>query len=542
MDQFDTLSKDNVNTYFSWPIPSLKLHQIYDALLESYITTIRNHKNNIQSYDIATVISLALSIETVKVIQSTYLADSFVQKPVEPTHDKTFEMAKQFAEGHVPNLEGLTLNLMKGFHVPVWRKIGQFIKDILNKNSKMKKCLSRRRFKKSPISFILSDVAMQYNKENGNSLYFYRLQNFFLPPKSNLMLLNIDDSPLARQLMSITSNTLKKHTADGYFKLANQYMLNWLSATWTYTDFYLSSLEKRMNYLPNTIFVGTAGIVWYRLLARFLRRKNKEVVRIAHGCGSGCYASPQEQGHFELEDCTTFVTWTENHAKGYRAIFSGKSTVQSVIPNIYAIKGTDLLLRRAQYQNKRSALKGSPNIIPQKILVALPAQRGAIYNRTANESLLDVPIWEFASTLCEFLNTAGYEATLKPHPEECKEISINNIFNKLKANIMFEGNFENIYHDFDTILFLSPRSTIFSTMLLSQKKVIYLDLGCANFLPPAYDLLKKSCHIVKGHVNNRGLITIDWEALQEALSSSPFEDSPFSSYYYYDNVCPGLNI
>ena len=88
-------------------------------------------------------------------------------------------------------------------------------------------------------------------------------------------------------------------------------------------------------------------------------------------------------------------------------------------------------------------------------------------------------------------------------------------------------------HLADAFLFVSPQSTTFVAMLASGKPMVFVDPGLFEWVPEAYEMLRRRCRIVRGWFDDANRLQVDWDELRGAIQESgDLMDTTFFDSYY----------
>ena len=531
-EQLESISIANIEKYHIWPVKQQHLLAVHFLLLEELCTYIR--KISVENIDIPILINFHLSSEIIRLIKSSILAREIKKSGQLVSLDRTFNTANSLSLNEPPVLEGLPIYLKRGFSLSSFRKVIHLIKDVItSSNDNIGKCLFQSDFENNFITFIKTDMVNHYAQEANTRILFYRHQYLFAD------IGGIDknafcNSETFKALLGIGNKYIENYCINDHVEISKTYLQNWLSNSWNYISHYMMMLENRIKVLPKSVGVGTAGNMWYRMLARFMIKKGVNVFRFDHGAGRSQYNDELQQANFDFEDCTKFITYTKSHAIEYGLIYKSKTTVSETCPELLFLKENKLFAKRAQVSTFNESHQQKTNSTP-KVLIIVPLFGGATYHACAKEDLSDLCILHMIGKITEFIESKNFSVALKPHPVEgAHRYNSGKHLTSLTTAEIIQENFEKIYKRYDILVLLQPTTTIFSTIMLSGKYLIYIDLGYSEFSLHANNLLKKSCNIVSAQKDEQGLVSINWDELSNALENyrSSHTNAVFGDHYF----------
>lgn len=533
-DQFSKFDLKDIEKYFEWPIPHESLISIQYDILQEMIAAIRGANSEGDCYDIAVVIFLSFSMEIIRVIQSSHLAENIRRNPIIESVTSSYELTKSlYLKNESVKISGKAGQLTKGFSKSYAKKYGRVFKYYfkLNNSNIRLKCGS---VNNHVVTFLLDEMAHTYANNFEEKLIYYPLDEIFIQPSKRELEKIQTLSSLRDALYKIAIKNLDMHASKQFRTVSQRHIVTWLDTAWNYTGFYLNLLRRKFKRLPTSVCVGSGAAIWYRIIARFMIGKGVEVIRFDHGSSNSFYDNTIEQAHFEFEDCSKFYTFFDMHAKLYRNTFKGDLTVQNEPPVIGYIGQNDIFKNR-----HNSGIKRATNLIEglehtKKVLFIVNLFSGENYYMCSPKKLCDVSLYHFTRTVYEYITSLGIQLTLKPHPSIQKQ---PHAYEYLKSFCPIEqinfDPFEDTYFKYDTILFSNPKSTVFSTIMSSGKKIIYIDIGAGNFLREVKELFEMTAHIVNGDVRHSGLVKIDWVSMKAALESPSIKTNDFQKKYLF---------
>lgn len=127
----------------------------------------------------------------------------------------------------------------------------------------------------------------------------------------------------------------------------------------------------------------------------------------------------------------------------------------------------------------------------------------------------DIVAMDWQLRLLSYLTENDHTVLVKQHPNS--EIRMPDHFFETSKVINVEGRFEDVYQQADIILTDYSGSTTFGAALKSKKPVIFVDFGYSQLLAKEYELLQKSCYVIKGKFLEDNRVDINWNDLKAGL-------------------------
>ena len=139
--------------------------------------------------------------------------------------------------------------------------------------------------------------------------------------------------------------------------------------------------------------------------------------------------------------------------------------------------------------------------------------------------LMPIPVaFDWQARLFRMLQDMGHRVTQKPHPESYGPTPP--VFAQKFGVPALSGRFEDIYDDYDILLFDFPMQTCFGFALRTEKPVVLIDFGVAEYKPELRALLERRCAVVPGRYDALNRAHVDPAALKQAIERAPFLHDP----------------
>lgn len=308
------------------------------------------------------------------------------------------------------------------------------------------------------------------------------------------------------------------------------YLRDWLVQAMGLSRVRLTAILNQPGGLPRHLWTGNGGSVWNRIIRHATRRLGGCVTGHDHGNGTGHLVSILPT-LTEFESCDTFVTFTPTQAE---ALLKGLRPDLLIPPKAPKIIAAPFL------RDGSSSAKGvHPRRPRPEINGAMPAIRTIMYPSSfyngdrPNYGVLipDIVALDWEARLFSHLNHWDYRVLHKPHPASAGLPPAG--FAQAFGGTTLLERFESVMHLADAFLFVSPQSTTFVAMLASGKPMVFVDPGLFEWVPEAYEMLRRRCRIVRGWFDDANRLQVDWDELRGAIQESgDLMDTTFFDSYY----------
>ena len=329
------------------------------------------------------------------------------------------------------------------------------------------------------------------------------------------------DNPMTRDLIDLIDACYR--AADTSFgDTTREVLTDWLTTTLAAARWHLEALLRHERRLPKRLWTGPGGNVWGRSLRHAVRRAGGHITSHDHWTSVG-FLREHRKACIDLDCCDTYVTMTEEQARGIAAGARRDHLIQAELPELRWIAP------RAPASTPPDRQDTAP--APRTLLYVMNGYSGGrnwLYPQAPDIMAID---WQ--ARLLSNLRSMGFEITLKPHPTSAfappEQLAA-------AAGIdIADGPFEAVAGDADVLLFDHPLSTTFAHALGMDQSVVFIDLGFVPFTADAKALLRRRCAVVEGGADAENRLRVDWDALRAAIGQAPGLRDPsfFDRYFRY---------
>ena len=308
------------------------------------------------------------------------------------------------------------------------------------------------------------------------------------------------------------------------------YLRDWLVQAMELSRVRLTAILNQPGDLPRHLWTGNGGSVWNRILRHATRRLGGTVTGHDHGNGAGHLVSTLST-LLEFESCDTFVTFTPTQAQALQSGLFPALLIPANAPEIIAAPSPrDGSSPAKRVRSQRPRLEGN-DAAPAIRTVMYPS---SFYNGDKpnyNVLIPDIVALDWEARLFSHLNRWGYRVLHKPHPASVALPPAG--FAQAFGGRTLLDPFESVMHLADAFVFVSAQSTTFLAMLESGKPMVFVDPGLFEWVPAAYDMLRRRCRIVRGWFDDANRLQVDWDELLGAFQESgDLMDTTFFDSYY----------
>jgi hypothetical protein len=399
-----------------------------------------------------------------------------------------------------------------------WRRWLRPLRDLRERDGFVRWPIELVDFERDVVCVTLCPLTSLRVKQTNDRVVICPLYEWFYPPES------ADRSAGVRRGVSAPlRDHLVERLAAGFAErdarlspVTLTYLWSWFDEATGWVRFYRERVLRRPERIPRRLWKGTNGNIWLRTLAGAVKSRGGEVTGHDHAFGAN-YAENTLIPFNELQVVDRFVTFTRAHAELYERtgpalLVSGK------MPHIEHV---------GPQEGVEPLRPGAP---------ARPAGRKAIssilyvtpyvtYDQFGAFPLMPVPVaFDWQARLFRMLQAMGYRVAQKPHPES--DGPTPPAFARDFGVPALSGRFEDVYDDYDLILFDYPMQTCFGFTLRTSKPVVLIDFGVAEYKPEIRALLDKRCAVVPGRYDAQNRAHVEPAALNQAIERAPFLNDP----------------
>lgn len=334
-----------------------------------------------------------------------YIADILLQMPNE-NFVKNFPYASSMRAGEVPPLSAYLINMAKGEpRESTFKKMGRIVKTRLQSEGVKYQPLFMNK-KNQILTFSVSDLISANIKQSNVK----PIRNVFSEWYSAEKLPDYNSNVLSSTFVSTFLEDIKRIAikygslwggqVEAHLKGRIEYMA-------FYTHYYLKQIQEKHEYIPETLWIGSAGQFPSRIMATVAKRHGRHVIGHDHGSGFG-WLDSEYQTILDFNYIDEFITSSENMAQGL------KDTIRKDLLFNTAFKPEDIKWLNTHSSSAVNVQKGLLEKKDAKILFVANAY---LYG---HETLypwmfLDVAT-NWHSQLMKYLINEGFKVVFRPHP------------------------------------------------------------------------------------------------------------------------------
>ncbi len=263
---------------------------------------------------------------------------------------------------------------------------------------------------------------------------------------------------------------------------------------------------KDMDKLPEIAWLGGGGNWGNRALAAEIRRRGGRVSCFDHGHNRSLHDVHEWAALLEMLVADRFVAPTKALADRYAA-----SPIRELLPPgeapIFDSFGvaTDLSPHIAPTRRRHGG--GRP-----KVVYAPGIMRG--FHTTIPAPLPDILYFDLQMRVAELLDALPVDVVCRPHPQgrlSGRRHPLEDIFP------IANESFEQLAKTADLFLFDDPNSRVLCQAMVTDRAMVYLDIGVPYFHQSILPMVAKRCTILRLAEDERGRAIIDSEAFEDAI-------------------------
>lgn len=303
-------------------------------------------------------------------------------------------------------------------------------------------------------------------------------------------------------------------------------LAEWLGEASGVARSYIDGLLARPNRLPRTLWTGSAGYIFRRIMYFAVRRSGGFVTSHDHGSGLG-YLSIVDPNVTEFVTTDRFITFTERQAQSYRGFLRDEFRIRAQWPEIVAHDGAPPPPEGTQ----RPVVTGvTRKDGPLRIMYVASQYRGEFLGLTPIE--FDIVAVDWQARLFANLKTMGHSVVNKAHPTSPYRFP-DTFETKLGVPSVLTP-FEKEIETADLFLFNSADTSAFRPAVLSGKPIVMVEFGVPTWGAEALALASRRCAVVQGHFDDQGRAQVNWDDLRAAIARAPqlVDDTAFADAFF----------
>lgn len=304
-----------------------------------------------------------------------------------------------------------------------------------------------------------------------------------------------------------------------------EYFRSFLKFVTRYVRHHYLPLMSHRRALPKTLWTGTGGYIYARMLRNAVQAGGGYVVGHEHGAGEAHIAYFSAKTLIEYESADEFVTYCWEGADALANTFNPSWHVHDRRPRIVSIGERD---------NTKAPSCPARWIQPNKIKRVMYPTTALLGERvTLDHFVGDYVYVDWAARLVSRLGQHRYRVIHKPHPGGDNRFPSG--FARRLGAVQSNKPFEQALGEADAFVLDFARSTTFPVALATNKPIVYIDFGLERWHPQARALLERRVRVVKGWIDDHNRFQVDWDDLANAMSDAcELTDRSIVHHYYRD--------
>lgn len=441
-------------------------------------------------------------------ILSVYQAQALLRRAAEagriPEVREQNRVLYAFSQNMLPEIT-LGAQVLTGFPVPpAWRKLARWIRD--RRRPGPIRWTGRGAVGTGVTTVALGDMIEEHARRCGEVVRFVRLEEWFPPLPSETPAYAGDIGGLKQDVLAESAEAFRAggEVLEG---LSLQYLSQWLDAVYPAIDRRIAHLLLCPKTLPRSLWRGTGGNLWGRLLSHACRLTGGQVTGHDHALGIAMFRTTHDSV-IEHIGVDRFVMWSDGQvALGEVNRQGGYAFFPQPVTLVPLVSGTG-------EEEEPSSVNASRQGRRLLYVGTLYTEGRVVYNPMIPPSVLID--WE-ARMIAE-LTQRGWDVTVKPHPESM--VLPPDAYRTLGATIL-TGRFEDVVSGYDVCLFCEGYSTPFYRAIEGKIPFAMADVGVHVWHPEALDALTARCPYVACTTDSDNRLQTDWDAVSAALEQAP---------------------
>lgn len=271
--------------------------------------------------------------------------------------------------------------------------------------------------------------------------------------------------------------------------------------------------------LANEIWTGTGNNIITRLAQAAVRDAGGDAVGFDHGGGSHHLKELSQFAIGELGCVTRYVTETEARIGMMQA---GLAALDA-----HAWFAPDLRSREGPRGSLRWLSPSPPRRRPVHTVMYVATLFAGEFKHGDAPVPPDPVYADWQARLIDILVDAGYNVLVKGHPEGALRGAP---FVMSPRGRFVGGRFDEVIDQADAFLFDYPSTTTLWEAMCTDKHVVLIDFGLADWRSQFRDLFVQRCSVVQGEFDERNLPVVERRDLLDAIEAAPGNDGYAERY------------
>lgn len=321
---------------------------------------------------------------------------------------------------------------------------------------------------------------------------------------------------LESDIITLIADIFRKYNVPLNDEYKNHF-INYLETISAIFRCHLNKLD--VHCLPKRVWTGSGGNPWDAMVRLKVLDNGGYVAGHDHGAGLA-HVNNYMMGLMEFWGCSEFFVENKNCQSVFKQQKQNWPSFTSEQIEISYIQ------KKQAHQVDKSYKKNKIQTIMIPIAI-YDGDRGRPGPYSSNLTYAD---WQ--DRLAKFLNDQGYRIVFKIHPETPTIPPYN--FTQNHNVIIDKRNFSEALKEVDIVLIDHLYTSVFKEVLETNLPFIMIDFYNHPLTDNALKLFQKRAELIIGSINDQNRYSINWNALDSALSESVSKsnNTEFFNYYY----------
>lgn len=497
-----TLTGDGVKNFY-WPVSLTELQVVCDELRRQFLVLAKQLSMTDPYFaDIFNILFLHLFNEVLAIYQVCLLKQRATLSGYQIATHKKQRLLFALENNILPTMASFIKKLQLGPpRPPCYGLPLRWIRDFLiKKKSHIRRFYFRKLDVQNTIMSITADtLAQSWSKQHGLLVGYVRASDWFFPITD----VAIIKAPY-REILTVIKNVFLSRK-NPLPKLFEEYLERLIQNAFALVNTHIQRIDYKK--LPWNFWSNTGGSLWTRMLSHLVRKMGGKVTRFDHAGGVCFFNNLDEMGPRELENCDTYVTFSQQQAENLSYHFSKNGLIYNRMPKIE-------FSTSCHVSKKMGKILHSKNKTIKRIMYVPTIFPGERIDLGAG-LMSDVVLLDWQIRLLHQVKKWGYSVILKPHPEGNQTGTDRiKLIDDIKIN---RKRFEKVIHRADILLIDMPASTTFPIALISNKPIIYLHFDFRQLNNGFLSLLQQRCSVVNCWLDQENRAQVDWNQLYQAI-------------------------
>ena len=493
-------------SYF-WPVQKSELEAVRDEFISNYYKFLGSEAKQCQS-----ALVMLIIIDLLGQVLRCYQVQTLVARTRSASLQHSFSKSSIFANRFIQGDLSIDLSgaqpLIRGMEKSSLLKANlRWVKSRFQKKSLERPLISRVNMDRQIVTIATGEMISLHAKTK-ESVVHLGFENWFSKQDA---------------YTKTFAGDIPKHLVDGIIDIVEAAFLSQGEALQNITrdyirlcilknyekvDGYIGSLLLNSQTIPKTLWRGTGGLIWSRMLGFCCREIGGDVSGHDHSHGQGAWKSNSDQ-IIEYPFCDKFYVWTENQRKRSVENISSKLNFGYNEPIICVVPRGRPSLSKVPVGKSEPASKLRLMYVGTTYVV----DRTTFSPTYPATVMLDWEIRFFREAIKQ-----NFEVIYKPHPENF-ELNEKKLLKELGVSVIYD-KFEKVMDQCDVAVFGQTNCSSFFSCLKTSRPIVLATPPLNPWHDDLQPIVDARCATLETQLDKNSQLQTDWSLLKDKVYKS----------------------